>query len=77
MKDRIAIPIHNADGQLVAYAGRWVGGELPEGEEKYKLPPRFKKSASTASVRYSLSERGMMTVGLGIDALFLIHTFTP
>lgn len=44
MKDRIAIPIHDASGQLVAYAGRWVSGELPEGEEKYKLPPGFKKS---------------------------------
>lgn len=44
MKDRIAIAIHDATGQLVAYSGRWVSGELPEGEEKYKLPPGFKKS---------------------------------
>jgi DNA primase len=29
MKDRIAIPIHNENGELVAYAGRWPG-ELPE-----------------------------------------------
>lgn len=44
MKNRIAIPIHDERGLLVAYAGRWVSGELPEGEEKYKLPPGFKKS---------------------------------
>ena len=25
MAGRVCIPIHNADGQLVAYAGRWVG----------------------------------------------------
>ncbi len=44
MKNRIAIPIHDANGNLVAYAGRWVSGDLPEGEKKYKLPPGFKKS---------------------------------
>ncbi len=43
MADRIAIPIRNADGQVVAYAGRWPG-EAPEGTPKYKLPPGFRKS---------------------------------
>ena len=43
MAGRIAIPIHNAQGELVAYAGRWPG-EPPVGEGKYKLPPRFRKS---------------------------------
>jgi DNA primase len=46
MRGRVCIPIHNADGELVAYAGRWVGPEadLPEGEERYKLPKGFQKS---------------------------------
>ncbi|MDA2925665.1 CHC2 zinc finger domain-containing protein [Acidobacteria bacterium AH-259-G07] len=44
MKNRIAIPIHDEKGKLAAYAGRWAGDELPEGEEKYKLPLGFKKS---------------------------------
>jgi DNA primase len=46
MAGRCCIPIHNAEGQLVAYAGRWVGSleTLPEGEEKYKLPKGFHKS---------------------------------
>ena len=43
MADRIAIPIHTLDGQVVAYAGRWPG-EAPEGTPKYKLPPGFRKS---------------------------------
>jgi len=43
MKDRIVIPIHNEKGELVAYAGRWPG-DPPEGEGKYKLPPKFQKS---------------------------------
>jgi Toprim-like/DNA primase catalytic core, N-terminal domain len=46
MKGRVCIPIENAEGQLVAYAGRWVGSveELPDGEEKYKLPKGFHKA---------------------------------
>lgn len=46
MKGRVAIPIHDAGGDLVAYAGRWVGSDedLPEGEGKYQLPPKFQKS---------------------------------
>lgn len=43
MKGRIAIPIHDMEGALVAYAGRWPG-EPPEGEPKYRLPEGFKKS---------------------------------
>jgi DNA primase len=47
MKGRVCIPIENVQGELVAYAGRWAGSEaeLPAGEEKYKLPKGFQKSA--------------------------------
>jgi DNA primase len=40
MMDRIAIPISNSEGQVVAYAGRFLGeptGDIP----KYKLPQGF------------------------------------
>ena len=45
MAGRVCIPIHNADGQIVAYAGRWVGPleDLPEGKGKYELPKGFRK----------------------------------
>lgn len=43
MAGRIAIPIHDELGQLVAYAGRWPG-EPPEGEPKYRFPQGFEKS---------------------------------
>lgn len=43
LRGYVAIPIHNSDGELVAYAGRWPG--MPEGGKgKYKLPEGFKKS---------------------------------
>lgn len=43
MAGHVAIPIHNAEGQLVAYAGRWPG-EPDKGTPKYKLPAGFRKS---------------------------------
>lgn len=43
MNGRIAIPIHNASGALIAYAGRWPG-DPPEGTPKYKLPKGFQKA---------------------------------
>jgi len=44
MNERIAIPIHNETGELVAYAGRWASDEIPEDTDKYKFPNGFKKS---------------------------------
>lgn len=43
LRGYIAIPIHNMEGELVAYAGRWPG--VPgEGVGKYKLPQGFRKN---------------------------------
>ena len=45
MQGRIAIPIDNADGNLVVYAGRWPDDSgWPEGEGKYRFPDGFHKS---------------------------------
>ena len=38
MKGRLAIPIHNAAGELVAYAGLAVGGDT---SPRYLFPPKF------------------------------------
>lgn len=43
MEGRIAIPIHNPEGGVVAYAGRFPG-EPSEDTPKYKLPQGFRKS---------------------------------
>jgi DNA primase len=40
MHDRIVIPIHNPNGELVAYAGRSIDGSEP----RYKFPAGFHKS---------------------------------
>ena len=55
MADRIAIPIHNAKGEVVAYAGRFIGAP-PEGAPKYKLPPGFRKSQELFNLDRAIKE---------------------
>ena len=55
MADRIAIPIHNASGLLVAYAGRFPG-EPEEGTPKYKLPQGFRKSLELFNLDQAVKE---------------------
>jgi hypothetical protein len=40
LRGRIVIPIHNACGELIAYAGRTINGHEP----KYRFPAGFRKS---------------------------------
>jgi DNA primase len=40
MRGRLVIPIHNADGELIAYCGRSVDQTQP----RYRVPPGFAKS---------------------------------
>jgi DNA primase len=45
MKGRLAIPIHNEQGDLIAYAGRWGAKDVPKGIPKYLLPEGFEKQS--------------------------------
>ena len=55
MADRIAIPIQNPEGKVVAYAGRFPG-EPPEGTPKYKLPQGFRKSQELFNIDRAIKE---------------------
>ena len=55
MADRIAIPIHNAKGEVVAYAGRFPG-EPAEDTPKYKLPQGFRKSQELFNIDRAIKE---------------------
>ena len=55
MAERIALPIHNPDGLIVAYAGRWPG-EPPKGTPKYKLPQGFRKSLELFNIDQAIKE---------------------
>jgi DNA primase len=55
MAGRIAIPIHNAEGAVVAYCGRFPG--QPEADvPKYKLPPGFRKSLELFNLDRAVKE---------------------
>jgi len=55
MAERIAIPIHNPEGGVVAYAGRFPG-EPAEDTPKYKLPPGFRKSLELFNIDRAIKE---------------------
>ena len=55
MEGRITIPIHNVKGEVVAYAGRFVG-EPGEDTPKYKLPPGFRKSQELFNLDRAIKE---------------------
>ncbi len=55
MAGRIAIPIHNAEGEVLAYAGRFPG-EPAADMPKYKLPPGFRKSLELFNLDRAIKE---------------------
>ena len=64
MKERVVIPVHNENGELVAYAGRYPG-DPPEEESRYKFPPKFKKSLvlfNLNRVKDKAKEKGLILV---------------
>lgn len=82
MAGRICVPIHDATGALVAYAGRWAEDEPPDGTERYLLPPKFEKSRvlfnlhRLGDVRHVVLVEGYWSVfrlhALGIPAVSLM-----
>jgi DNA primase len=57
LRGYVAIPIHNREGEIVGYAGRFPG--TPEsGQGKYKLPKGFRKSLEVFNLhRAALSKQ--------------------
>jgi DNA primase len=56
MEGRIAIPIHNAKGEVMAYAGRFPGEPPDEDTEKYKLPAGFRKMQELFNIDRAIKE---------------------
>ena len=56
MSGRVVIPIHNADGALVAYAGRWPGTPPDADTPRYKLPPGFRKGRELFNAHRAFAE---------------------
>ena len=56
MRGRVVIPLHNREGEVVAYLGRWPG-DPPEGEPRYKLPKGFSKTLELFNVHRAQEHR--------------------
>jgi DNA primase len=76
MAGRIAIPIHNVAGEVVAYAGRFPSEPTDE-TPKYKLPPGFRKSQEVFNldrVRKEPAEQPLIIVE-GFFGCMKLHQF--
>jgi DNA primase len=73
---RIAIPISDAEGFLLAFAGRWAGPEesIPAGEGKYKLPPaeQFRKSFALFSLHRAIANAGPKRIVVVCEGYFQV-----
>jgi hypothetical protein len=58
LRGRIVIPIHNASGELIAYAGRAIDGQEP----KYRFPAGFRKSLVLFNLHRATATKGRMVI---------------
>jgi DNA primase len=67
MAGRVVIPIHNAAGELVAYAGRAIDATEP----RYKLPAGFHKARELYNLHRAIAtgQRGFIVVEGFFDAM--------
>jgi DNA primase len=74
MRGRIAVPIHDEHGTLLAYAGRAVSEDLAAKAGKYRLPEGFKKSFVLFNLHRAkaFSDRGAIVVEGFVDC-FKLH----
>ena len=72
MAERIAIPIRNVNGEVVAYAGRWPGVPA-EGNPKYKLPQGFRKSLELFNFDQAIKETGPLVIVEGFFGCMKLH----
>ena len=72
MADRIAIPIHNVKGEVVAYAGRFPG-DPGEDTPKYKLPQGFRKSQELYNIDRAVKEQGPLVIVEGFFDAIKLH----
>jgi DNA primase len=73
MHDRIVFPIHNANGELVAYAGRSIDGSEP----RYKFPAGFHKSLELYNLHRVKAELSVVLVEGFFDCMKVIQAGFP
>jgi DNA primase len=73
MHDRIVIPIHNREGELVAYAGRAIDGSEP----RYKFPAGFHKSLELFNLHRVTGEVSIVLVEGFFDCMKVTQAGFP
>ncbi len=75
MKGRACIPIHDHEGNLVAYAGRWADTDatIQKGEGKYKLPGGFHKGVVVYNLHRVPGDAKRVILVEGFWSCFWLH----
>jgi len=73
MQNRIVIPIHNVEGDLVAYAGRAIDGSEP----RYKFPSGFHKSLEVFNLHRVKGELSVVLVEGFFDCMKITQAGCP
>jgi len=73
MQNRIVIPIHNREGELVAYAGRSIDGSEP----RYKFPAAFHKSLELYNLHRVRGETSIVLVEGFFDCIKVTQAGFP
>jgi DNA primase len=77
LKDRIVIPLHDTDGQLVGYAGRVVDdAAVSEANPRYRFPSSRVWDAKNFEFQKSLFLYNGFRVKAPVDSLIVVQGFT-
>jgi DNA primase len=77
LKDRVAIPLHNADGRLVGYAGRVVDDKtITEDNPRYRFPGSREHDEKIFEFRKTLFLYNGFRIKAPVDDLIVVEGFT-
>jgi DNA primase len=77
LKDRIAIPLHDAEGKLVGYAGRVVDDRaITEDNPRYRLPGARERDGKIFEFRKTLFLYNGFRFKDALDDLVVVESFT-
>ena len=77
LKSRIAIPLHDADGKLVGYAGRVVDDHTISDENpRYRFPGKREKDGTVFEFRKTLFLYNGFRIKAPVDNLIVVEGFT-
>jgi DNA primase len=77
LKDRIAIPLHNAEGKLVGYAGRVIDdGTITEDNPRYRFPGARERDGKFFEFRKTLFLYNGFRFKNPLNELVVVESFT-